>query len=211
VSQLRQAVRGIEVNAAVGRSFGVGVEILTQRQNEGLLPDAVVIGLGDNGWVTTDQIDQAMHVLRDASVIALVNLKEPRSWEAHDNAMVADAARRYPNVVVVDWHDASANHPEYFWDDGIHLRPDGAAAYAHLIAAALTRVPVATLKPQASGLASPSIAGGASQSAGASGSAGIPPPAGASPRMEAPASSKPSQTAAATPASAVGSSPSAGP
>ena len=32
VTQLRQAVHGIEVNAAIGRSFGVGVQILQQRR-----------------------------------------------------------------------------------------------------------------------------------------------------------------------------------
>jgi peptidoglycan/LPS O-acetylase OafA/YrhL len=159
VTQLRQAVHGIEVNAAIGRSFGVGVQILQQRQKQGLLPGAVVIGLGDNGWITSDEIDQVMHVLHAATVVVFVNLKEPRSWEAHDNAVLADAAKRYPNVVVVDWHDASDRHAEYFWDDGIHLRPVGAAAYARLVAAALTPVRGAAASPAPPASVAPSPAG----------------------------------------------------
>ena len=159
VTELRGAIRGIEVNAAIGRPFGTGIDILRQRQQEGRLPDTVVIGLGDNGWITSQQIDQAMQVLGDATKVLFVNLKEPRSWESHDNAVLAQAAQRYPNVSVVDWHDAGDRHPEYFWDDGIHLRPAGADAYAQLVAAALPKpASPQTPTPSASPSPAPSIA-----------------------------------------------------
>ena len=38
------------------------------------------------------------------------------------------------NAVLVDWHAYASEHPEFFWDDEIHLRPEGAQAYAQLIA-----------------------------------------------------------------------------
>ena len=151
VAQLRGAIRGIEVNAAIGRPFGAEIAILQHREKEGLLPGTVVIGLGDNGWITSQQVDQAMQVLGTATTVVFVNLKEPRSWESHDNAVLAQAALRYPNVSVVDWHDAGDRHPEYFWDDGIHLRPAGAQAYAQLVAAALP-------KPLPSPSSAPSLA-----------------------------------------------------
>jgi hypothetical protein len=34
----------------------------------------------------------------------------------------------------MDWLRLSQSHPEYFYDDGIHLRPAGQVAYAQLIA-----------------------------------------------------------------------------
>jgi hypothetical protein len=66
--------------------------------------------------------------------VAFVNEKVPRSWEGSNNAVLATGVTRYPNARLVDWHDAGVDHPEYFWADGIHLRPEGAAAYAVLIA-----------------------------------------------------------------------------
>jgi peptidoglycan/LPS O-acetylase OafA/YrhL len=148
VSQLRGAIRGIEVDAAIGRPFGTGIAILQQREKEGLLPGTVVIGLGDNGWITSQQVDQAMQVLGSTTKVVFVNLKEPRSWESHDNAVLAQAALRYPNVSVADWHDAGDRHPEYFWDDGIHLRPAGAQAYAQLVAATLPKpLPIPSSAP----------------------------------------------------------------
>jgi hypothetical protein len=50
---------------------------------------------------------------------------------------LAEGVARYPNAVLVDWHAASIDHPDFFWGDGIHLRPEGAQAYAQLIAASL--------------------------------------------------------------------------
>ncbi|MGC8633619.1 MAG: acyltransferase family protein [Candidatus Limnocylindrales bacterium] len=153
VSQLRQAIHGIEVDAAVGRPFQAGIQLITARRAQGLLPATVVVALGDNGWITPQQMDQLVQALGPRTSLLLVNLKEPRSWEGHDNAVLADAARRYPNVSIVDWHDASETHPEYFWDDGIHLRPLGATAYAHLLASAVARAtaPAPSPSPMPSG------------------------------------------------------------
>lgn len=50
-----------------------------------------------------------------------------------NNAVLADGVGRYAEkAVLVDWQATSEGHPEYFWD-GIHLTPEGAAAYATLI------------------------------------------------------------------------------
>ncbi len=154
VTQLRSAIHGIEVDAAVGRSFGAGLDILRQRQQAGLLPGTVVIGLGDNGWVTDQQVDQVMQLAGGQRLVVFINLKEPRSWESHDNAVLAQAAARFPNALLVDWHDLGDRHPEYFWDDGIHLRPQGAVAYAALLAGALAKAQ-ATATPAASAAATP--------------------------------------------------------
>jgi hypothetical protein len=35
---------------------------------------------------------------------------------------------------VLDWLSFSAGHDDWFYGDGTHLRPSGAAAYARLIA-----------------------------------------------------------------------------
>jgi len=49
--------------------------------------------------------------------------------------VLARVTQRHPNATLIDWHAASTGHPDYFWDDGIHLRPEGAQAYAYLVIA----------------------------------------------------------------------------
>ena len=37
-------------------------------------------------------------------------------------------------IHIIDWASTGAKHPEWFYDDGIHLNPDGQEGYAELIA-----------------------------------------------------------------------------
>jgi hypothetical protein len=39
--------------------------------------------------------------------------------------------------VLLDWHAASAGHPELFWRDGHHIHPHGAPLYVALLTDAL--------------------------------------------------------------------------
>ena len=75
----------------------------------------------------------------------MLNAKVPRPWEDQVNQALADGVKRYKNAVLVDWHTIAGDHPEFFWDDGIHLRPEGAQFYAQLIAGYLPVRPGARL------------------------------------------------------------------
>ena len=135
--ELHRQLKSVEVNAAVSRSFGAGVQILKTRRAAGTLPNIVVIHLGTNGPISRRQFDQAMVVLKDVKLVVFVNVKVPRPWEAYTNKTLHENVGRYPNTVLVDWRANSLEHSEYFWRDAIHLRPDGAKAYTALILAAL--------------------------------------------------------------------------
>lgn len=126
------AVQGLQVPNAIG--------LMQQRKAAGELGDVVVVHLGDNGYFTSSEFDQIMQTLSGVRKVIFVNVKVPRQWESANNAVISNGVHRYANTVLVDWHDASENHPEYFWDDGIHLRPNGAEAYANLISAEVKQV-----------------------------------------------------------------------
>ncbi len=136
--QLEAGIPAIEINAAVSRQVAAAIEVLRGIRDSGQLGDVVLLHIGYNGTFTARQIDQVMEIV-DGRRVVFLTLREPRDWEAPNNRVIADAASRYANVTVVDWHNASDAHPEYFYDDGIHLRPSGAQAYAALVAAAIGR------------------------------------------------------------------------
>ncbi|MCB1259571.1 MAG: acyltransferase [Acidimicrobiales bacterium] len=129
------------VDAQQNRQVAQGIEVLRTWSNAGWLQgvDAVVVHLGTNGTFTDAQFDQIMTILAGAPKVVFVNDKVPqRSWEGTNNQVIAAGVARYPGrAVLVDWYSASANRPELFYDDGTHLKPDGAAFYAQLIASAL--------------------------------------------------------------------------
>jgi lysophospholipase L1-like esterase len=122
------------VDAAESRQFSAGVADIEQRKNEGSLGQIVVVQLGTNGQIDPGDFDHMMQLLADRQRVVLINAKVPRPWEDQVNGILADGAKRYKNAVLVDWHSYGGAHPEFFYDDGIHLRPDGAAAYAAFVA-----------------------------------------------------------------------------
>jgi hypothetical protein len=62
-----------------------------------------------------------------------LTIKVPRPWEGIVNQRVLDAAKRWPNITVVDWIAFSAPHPEWFEKDGTHLNEIGRIAYAQFV------------------------------------------------------------------------------
>jgi peptidoglycan/LPS O-acetylase OafA/YrhL len=122
----------VMVDASESRQFSAGVDTIQQYRDSGQLGDDVVVQLGTNGTINPEDFDRMMGILQGRKVI-LLNAKVPRPWEGQVNDTLADGARRY-NATLIDWHTIASQHPEFFWDDGIHLRPEGAAFYAQLIA-----------------------------------------------------------------------------
>ena len=125
----------ILVDAEESRQFSAGVDKLQEYRDTGQLGDEVVVQLGTNGTVNPEDFDRMMDVLKGVKRVVIVNAKVPRPWEDQVNEVLADGVKRNKNTaVLVDWHNIAADHPEFFWDDGIHLRPEGATYYAQLIA-----------------------------------------------------------------------------
>lgn len=133
-NQLAEALPNAEVDAAVSRQVSDGIAVLEARRQAGTLGDVVIVHLGTNGSFTSGEFDQIMEILAGVQRVVFVNLKVPRDWEDGDNAILADGVTRYPNALLVDWHTIGGTRPEFFYEDSIHLNPDGAAYYAQLIA-----------------------------------------------------------------------------
>jgi len=130
---LEQALGPVRVDAAVNRQFGHAIDLLRMIKDSGQLSDTVVVHMGTNGVITQGHMDAIMDILKDRKRVVFVNLKVPRRWEQPDNEVLAANVPKYPNAVLIDWHTLGGSHPEYFYEDGIHLRPEGARAYAELI------------------------------------------------------------------------------
>jgi hypothetical protein len=128
---------GVVVDAAVSRQFIQGIVIAQWLRASGRLPRTVLIGLGTNGPFTNGSFDAMMQALRGVRRVVFVTVKEPRWWEENVNSTLLAGVARWPTARLADWHAISRDHPGWFWSDGIHLAPAGAAAYARLVAGAL--------------------------------------------------------------------------
>jgi peptidoglycan/LPS O-acetylase OafA/YrhL len=138
VRGLQKDIRGLGVvDAEVGLQIYDAINILKSRRATGQLGSLVIVHLGNNGTFTRQEFDQIMRILSGVDKVVFVNVRVPRSWEDPNNEVISEGVERYENAVLVDWHSASVNHPEYFYRDGYHLRPKAQKIYADLISSHL--------------------------------------------------------------------------
>jgi hypothetical protein len=122
------------VDAAQSRFFDEGLDRIARLVAEGRLGSTVVVSLGTNGLIDPLDLQQMMGALSTVQRVIVVTAKADRPWVAPSNELLRALPATYPNVVVVDWEWAAGSCPgSCFWDDGIHLRPDGRVFYAQLI------------------------------------------------------------------------------
>ena len=136
-SQLRD--RGVDVvDAAVSRQAATGPGLLRKRGEK--LPEHVVVHLGTNGTYTLKMCKELVRTVGKQRRVYLVTVKVPRKWESVNNDMLrsCDRAFRSDRVVLLDWNAAATKNPSYLYADGVHLRPEGARAFARMIERAVT-------------------------------------------------------------------------
>jgi peptidoglycan/LPS O-acetylase OafA/YrhL len=136
---LRARIKGIYIDASVGRHVLGGIAVLRSLRNANRLGGVVVVHLGTNGIFSASEFDELMGVLSGLDKVVFINLKVPRRWETPDNRTISAGVKRYPSAVLVDWHTLWRHCAggRVFGSDGVHLTSSGAACYARLVAAAI--------------------------------------------------------------------------
>jgi peptidoglycan/LPS O-acetylase OafA/YrhL len=123
-------------NARVGRQISELIQVVTADKT-GLENDPVVLDVGNNNHLTPEDLHTLLELLSQQPKIVIVNTAVPRSFKADNDRLIAQAAAGFPQAVVVDWNSISANHPEYFQPDGVHLSDAGSTVYVNAIMEAL--------------------------------------------------------------------------
>ena len=121
------------IDAEKGRQFDAGRATFEGYIQQNLAGRIVVFALGTNGLVTDDQIDAIMADAGDQRIVVFVNTRSPQPWVGSTNQAIANAAKRYKNVRVIDWYGYSTNRNDLFDGDGTHLSTAGVTEYLKLI------------------------------------------------------------------------------
>jgi len=126
------------INARVGRQINELIEV-TQTDQQFVVHSPVVLNLGNNNRLVESDVVALMEIVRNQPKIIVVNTAVPRGWKDENNQIISSVVARYPNTILVDWDRISANHPEYFATDGVHLNPPGVNAYVAAIREVLNK------------------------------------------------------------------------
>jgi hypothetical protein len=130
---------GLTLNAAVGRQSDDIISLLHDYSSAGKLPDYVVLQLGNNGPVYSDDLTKLHEALGGVPHVFLVNVEVPRSWQGEVNSTLSGAAQDWGQAELVDWHTVATSHGG-ITTDGIHLTEKGIDLYSRLIASSVRTI-----------------------------------------------------------------------
>jgi hypothetical protein len=136
------AAEGYRANARGCRQWPEGLALLRELREEDHLPRLVVVALGSNGYVTSENIRDALNIVGKKRMLGLVTPRETGGGSSHDADVVRSQARKHKNrTVLLDWVRYSAGHSGWFQPDGLHLTFEGAEALARLLRRPLKHLP----------------------------------------------------------------------
>lgn len=128
------------VDGDVGRQLYTSAPMIEKLDEEKLLKDTVLVGLGTNGSFTEAQFDEFMTVIGAQRKVYWINVRVPtRRWQNEVNTMLENMKKKYSNLVVIDWYSYSNEHEEWFYDDRVHPNVEGQVKYSSFIAKQLVK------------------------------------------------------------------------
>ena len=126
----------LTLNASVGRQPAEIISLLHGYAAHQKLPNNVVLQMGNNGPVYSDDLEKLHAALRGVPHVYLVNVEVPRSWQGEVNSVLSQAADNWGQAQLVDWHAVASSHGG-ITTDGIHLTEKGIELYSRLVAASV--------------------------------------------------------------------------
>ncbi|MBT2286752.1 hypothetical protein J7E78_24820 [Paenibacillus polymyxa] len=123
------------VEGKVGRQMSQASKLIQELSAQGKLGDHIIIELGTNGPFSKDQLRNLLTSLSEAKQVLVVTTRVPRGWQDTVNSHIKDVVGggEFDNTKVVDWYAASEGKDDFFYKDGVHLKPDGSRFYASLL------------------------------------------------------------------------------
>ena len=138
VMQFQRVFPNGYIDAKVGRQLWDCADVYNAAVEAGHGSDVVIWASGDNGVARKEQLQQLVDLAGPDKKVYFVTVRVPMALQDINNALFWEMAEENANVQVIDWYAESEGHSEYFWDDGTHLRPEGAEAYVMMLRRAIT-------------------------------------------------------------------------
>lgn len=137
-TQLQSVFPKMQINAKVGRQLYESYSVLDELKHSKQLADTVLVSLGTNGTWTDSQFNDFMNSIGSNRQVYWIDVHAPaQRWQNQVNAQLAAASKQYKNLHIISWNEASASHPDWFYDDQVHPNPDGEQYYTQTVAKAL--------------------------------------------------------------------------
>ncbi|MGN0240231.1 MAG: hypothetical protein ACI4CS_00950 [Candidatus Weimeria sp.] len=119
------------VDAKESRQVRQAPEIINSLKKKGQLKDTVIIALGLNGPFSKEVGQNVLDTIgSDHKIFWVLPYGNSVTYVNDVIDTIKSLADSNTNLRILDWPAAAKGHPEWFYHDGIHLKPSGQKGYA---------------------------------------------------------------------------------
>ena len=139
--ELTAAFPGIAIDAVVSRQMSSAPALVQSLVDAKQMRPFLVIGLGTNGSISLDTLQQVKKIVGHRTQVVLVNVQAPRGWTPAVNEILSGYADRLRTVELADWHTAIQPRLDVLARDQIHAGGAvGGGIYVDALSSALLRL-----------------------------------------------------------------------
>lgn len=138
--ELQERFPGIAIDAVVSRQMFEATDIVRAVVDSGAMRPILVLGLGTNGWIDEETLEEVHAMLPRGTRMIVVNVQVPREWGPDVNSILDGFARKERDVELSNWYSAIQPQIDVLAADEVHPGPTGGLIYCDALADALQRL-----------------------------------------------------------------------
>ena len=138
--ELQAGFPGIQIDAVVSRQLSSALAIVQGMRDSGTLRPVLLIGLGTNGPIDRQSLEQIPSIVGPRHDIVVVNVHAPRGWSDEVNDILTRFAQQYSSVGFAHWRAAISSRLELLARDQIHPGSAGGVIDVRAVTDALQRL-----------------------------------------------------------------------
>lgn len=122
------------IDAKISRQVSQGIDVAKQLKKKGKLGDTVIISLGTNGKFNPATGQELINYLGKGRTIYWIAVYgKDLKWQNSVNKTIQKLVKKNKNTHLIPWDKTAQKHPDWFYQDGIHLNTKGQDGFARFV------------------------------------------------------------------------------
>ncbi|MCH5252397.1 MAG: hypothetical protein J1F22_05430 [Lachnospiraceae bacterium] len=126
--------KNVVIDAKISRQVYQAVDVAKKLNKKNKLGDTVILSLGTNGNFNLVTGQELIDYLGTERTIYWINAYGKKlDIQKQVNSNIQKIVKKNDNVHMISWADEGKKHPDWFYQDGIHLNTKGQTGFAKFI------------------------------------------------------------------------------
>lgn len=122
------------IDAKISRQVYQAIDVAKKLDKKNKLGNTIIISLGTNGKFNPATGQELLDYLGPDRTIYWINAYGNNlEFQSEVNDTIQKLAKEYSNVHVISWDKEGKKHPDWFYQDGVHLNTKGQEGFAQFV------------------------------------------------------------------------------